>query len=158
MARWLIEPHVARWWKPDWSKGVIAAIEAGDPPPDHIKPYIAVYDGRDAGYVQIYHAMSDGDYWHEEPDVTEKTWAVDFALGEADLVNKKIGREMIHAFSAKVFSETDADRIVSDPQRDNWPCIIAMKRAGYRDKGAIKYVGVNSMHLTLARAMFKEKF
>jgi len=154
--RWLAEPHVRRWWNDDWTTSLFGMVERGEPVPDCTDPFIVEHDGRPIGYIRAYWALRDpSGFWEGIEGVTAGTRGIDFLIGEPDMVNRKLGRAMIHAFAAKLFADPDVDRIVADPQRDNWPCNIALKRAGFRDRGRIDRPGVNALLLTLARGVFK---
>lgn len=150
---WLDAPHVRRWWRADRTDAVIQAIEAGEEAED---AFVAVLDGRRVGYIRGYWAASHPQgFWDGIENVTDATKAIDFLIGETDVVNLKHGRAMIHAFVGGLFQDPSVDRIVADPARDNWPANIALKRIGFRDRGRIDKPGVNAMLLTLARGVFK---
>lgn len=153
---WLEAPHVRRWWHAHWTDSLFEAIERGAVAPDQPDPYVVEVDGQSIGYIQAYWALRDpSGFWQGIEGVTEATRGIDFLIGEPDHVNRKIGRAMIRAFVAKLFQDPVVDRIVADPQRDNWPANIALKRVGFRDRGRLDRPGVNAMLLTLARGVFK---
>lgn len=152
---WLAAPHVKRWWRDAWTDTPFASLQAGEVPDPGLEMLRVDLDGRPVGYAQVYDALGDGTFWHGAEGVTDATRGIDFLIGEAELVNRKIGRVMLRALAAHVFADPSVDRIVTDPHRDNWPCIIALKRAGFRERGRLTVPGVNAMHLTLARGVFK---
>jgi len=150
---WLEAPHVRRWWRADRTDGVIGAAQAGEPA---VGAWMTEIDGNPLGYIRGYPALSHpNELWSGVENVTDKTMALDFLIGAPDMVNKKLGRAMIRAFVIKLFEDPAVDRVVADPARDNWPANIALKRVGFRDRGAINKPGVNAMLLTLARGVFK---
>ena len=153
---WLEAPHVRRWWHAERTDAVIQFIEAGEPGEDVGSACIVELDGRPVGYIRGYWATRHpSGLWDGIENVTDATRAIDFLIGEAGLVNRKLGRAMIRAFVAHLFEDQAVDRIVADPARDNWPANIALKRVGFRDRGRIDKPGVNVMLLTLARGVFK---
>ena len=150
---WLDAPHVRRWWRDDRTDDVISAATAGESAPG---AFIAELDGAVLGYIRWYPALTHPNgLWSGVENVTDKTMALDFLIGTPDRVNRKLGRAMIRAFVIRLFEDPAVDRIVADPARDNWPANIALKRVGFRDRGAINKPGVNAMLLTLARGVFK---
>lgn len=153
---WLEAPHVRRWWRADRTDRVIQSIEVGEPGEEAGEACIVEIEGRPIGYIRGYRAARHpSGFWQGIENVTDATRAIDFLIGEVDLVNLKHGRAMIRAFAARLFEDQDVDRIVADPARDNWPANIALKRVGFRDRGRIDKSGVNAMLLTLARGVFK---
>lgn len=150
---WLEAPHVRRWWRGDRTDDVIGAARAGEPV---VGARMAEIDGNPLGYIRGYPALSHPNgLWSGVENVTDETMALDFLIGAPDMVNKKLGRAMIRAFVINLLEDPTVDRIVADPARDNWPANIALKRVGFRDRGAINKPGVNAMLLTLARGVFK---
>lgn len=157
---WLEAPHVRRWWRANRTDPVIHAIETGGGASQQggeaHDAYIAEMDGRPIGYVRgLWAARHPEGAWDGVENVTDATMAIEFLIGEVDLVNLKHGRAMIRAFAAELFADPGVDRLVADPARDNWPANIALKRVGFRDRGRIDKPGVNAMLLTLARGVFK---
>jgi RimJ/RimL family protein N-acetyltransferase len=153
---WLDAPHVRRWWRTDRTDMVIQLVEEGGDTADGEKAYVAEMNGRPIGYTRGYWAARHyAGLWDGIENVTNATKAIEFLIGDNDLVNKKLGRAMIRAFVVKQFEDQSVDRIVADPARDNWPANIALKRIGFRDRGRIDKPGVNAMLLTLARGVFK---
>lgn len=153
---WLKHQHVRRWWNEAWSAPVLDGLEHGTGVPEWIDSYVVKWDSLLIGYIQARRALGDpGGYWKNVDDVTGATIAVDFLIGEGAQINRKLGRVMLNRFTGMLFNDPDIDRIVSAPQRDNWPANIALKRAGFRDRGAITKPGVNCMFLSLARSVYK---
>lgn len=150
---WLDAPHVRRWWNADRTDGVISAAMGGE---TETGACMVEDDGEAFGYIRGYPALSHPNgLWFGIENVTDKTMALDFLIGMPDRVNGKLGRAMIRAFVIRIFEDPAVDRIVAGPARDNWPANIALKRVGFRDRGAINKPGVNAMLLTLARGVFK---
>jgi RimJ/RimL family protein N-acetyltransferase len=153
---WLNAPHVRRWWRADRTDPVFQGFEVGEALPPGHDAFIAKLDGRPVGYIAGYWASRHPSRaWDGVENVTKMTKAIDFLIGDSDLVNRKKGRVMIRSFVTKVFKEPGVDRGVADPARDTWPANIVLKRIGFRDRGRIDKPGVNAMLLTLARGVFK---
>lgn len=150
---WLEAPHVRRWWRGDRTDEVIRAVEAGGV---ETGARIVEVDGVPLGYIRGYRALAHPEgFWDGIENVTDATMAIDFLIGDPERENRKLGRAMIRDFVIQLFEDPLVDRVVADPARDNWPANIALKRVGFRDRGAIRKPGVNAMLLTLARGVFK---
>lgn len=153
---WIQMPHVARWWKPPWTGPVITALRAGAAVPDWIRPWRIDLDGRAIGYAQDYAVTQDAEAWGgEEGLYGPGTRGVDLFIGEPDAVNRKHGRVAIRSLASRLFAEPGVDRLVTDPHPDNWACIIAFKRAGFRERGRRQFPGGPVMVLTAAKAVWR---
>ncbi|MBO6559359.1 MAG: GNAT family N-acetyltransferase [Nisaea sp.] len=151
--RWLVAPHVARRTYRLFSDIVETLEDVLRDPLAGL--FIAELDDRPIGLVHVYKAQGD-QRWAGVADVTERTRAIDFLIGATDMVNKKLGRRMLNALAAQVFRDPGIDRIVVCPHADNWPAIIALKRAGFREKGRHPDAALNAMYLTVTPATLKK--
>ncbi len=154
LERWIAAPHVVRWWKPALTAGVIAALRAGDAPPAGTRPWRIDLDGVPVGYAQDYDPARPGDGWSEVEGVGAGTRGLELLIGEADAVNRRHGRAAIRLLAARLFAESGTDRLVSGPHPDNWPAVIAFKRAGFRERGRRQFPSGPVMVLTAARAVW----
>ena len=140
--RWLNEPGVVRWWEGDdvsW-EGVVkdysTAGRAGDP----CEHWIAVVDGRDVGWIQLWDVQT-------EPDEVAPWWAlgvdrtaagIDYLLGASVDRGKGIGASMIRAFSEDAFARhPECTQLCAAPYEDNTASWKALERAGYRYLGDV---------------------
>lgn len=149
---WLAAPHVARWWPPERSAPVLDALRGGRPLPPGLDAWRIDVDRRPVGYAQVSRIAAD---WAAAEGIGAGTLAVELLIGEADAVNRKLGREAIRALSAELFARPGTDRLVASPHPDNWGAIIAFKRAGYRERGRRQLRAGPVMLLTAAKAVWK---
>ena len=152
---WLAAPHIVRWWKPAWTAPVLAALRAGEPAPGSVRPWRIDLDGRPVGYSEDYDLARDGGAWDGVEDVGPGTRGIDLLIGEADAVNRKLGRAAIRALATRLFAEPGIDRLVAAPHPDNWAAVIAFKRAGFRERGRRQFPAGPVMVLTAAKAVWK---
>ena len=87
MARWLAEPHVAKWWGDDPQQN-LADIE------DHIdsisvEPFIVELDGKPIAYLQSYDPHMEDD--HPYQDQPFGTLGIDLSIGDPALIGKGHG-------------------------------------------------------------------
>lgn len=149
---WLIAAHVTRWAHKMFSR-IGAALERLHSDRE-AELLIAEIDGRPAGCVYVYSAHGDL-CWSAIPDVTSQTRAIDFLIGEPDLLNRKWGQAMLRALCFRVFEDPGIDRVVACPHADNWPAVIALKRVGFRGKGRHPDPAMNAMYLSVTPATLK---
>lgn len=126
LARWLRQPHVARWWSP--AEDALAEIAQALAEPQ-VQPYIVLIDGREAGYIQRYdpHA-EDG---HPYTDQPVGTVGIDQFIGEPDLVGRGHGPAFIARFVEQC-AALGASFVVTDPDPSNAVAIRAYEKAGFR--------------------------
>src|SRR5579872_4541802 len=136
MHRWLNEPGVVRWWEGDdvsWEGVVRQYGSANTDPGEH---WLAVLDGREAGWIQCYAAADYPDEsapWFEL-GVDRGAAGIDYLLGSPDDRGRGVGAEMIRAFvSDVVFGLHPAwSEVCAAPHVENAASCGALERAGFR--------------------------
>jgi aminoglycoside 6'-N-acetyltransferase len=132
--RWLLEPHVKRWWddgvKTPYPDAEIddyrAAIEGRDP----TYRYVALIDGRPAGLLQHYRIA---DEYAEALDLGEDAIGVDLFIGAAELLGRGHGPAVLRQFLRDVaFPFHGIDVCVIGPSVRNTAAIRAYEKAGFR--------------------------
>ena len=136
MRRWLLEPHVKRWWDdgvkipyPDAEiEEYREAIEGKDP----TYRYVAHIDARPVGMFQHYLIADDPEY-AAALGLAEDAIGVDLFIGEADLIGRGHGPAMLRQFLREVaFPFHGLDVCVIGPSVKNTPAIRAYEKAGFR--------------------------
>lgn len=155
LLKWLDAPHVKRWWKPHWTAPVVEALQNGEAPPDWMRCWRIDYEGRAIGYAHDYDVTQDGGVWDNEPDIGPGVRGIDLLIGEAEFINRKLGREAMRVLTKTLFETGEVERTISDPHPDNWPAIIAFKKVGYRERGRRQLPSGSIMLLTAAKAIWK---
>jgi aminoglycoside 6'-N-acetyltransferase len=141
--RWLLEPHVARWWddgtKAPYPDAEIAdyreAILGNDP----TYRYLAVIDRRPVGLFQHYRIRDSPEY-AEALALGEDAVGVDLFIGAAELVGRGHGAPMLRQFLRDIaFPFHNLEVCVIGPSVKNVPAIRAYEKAGFH---ALKEVQV----------------
>lgn len=125
VAKWLAEPHVAKWWRAPETE--LASIEEAMNSIE-TRPMIVELDGHPIGYLQSYDPHSQGG--HPYQDQPKGTLGVDISIGVAELIGKGHGTAIIRQLAAELFAN-GARRIVIDPDPENRQAIGAYEKAGF---------------------------
>ena len=130
VARWLVQPHVARWW-PDAKRQEEKIRRWREEP--WIEPYLIFLDRRPIGYIQTYdpEPAPDGDGFGQLPG----TRGIDLFIGEADQIGIGHGTAVIRRMAEQLLAEPGVVRVIGDPALDNQASIRAFEKAGFRDMG-----------------------
>ena len=144
--RWLKAPHVTRWTHRVFST-ISGALDSA-PSDTETTLFIVEHAGQAIGCAHVYGAAGDP-RWKAITDVTGRTRAIDFLIGESDFLNRKNGQALLRGLARQIFRDPEIDRIVACPYPDNWPAVIALKRAGFREKGRHPDSAMNAMYLTV---------
>ena len=135
--RWLLEPHVRRWWNDDpeehdYPEGTLAewrkAIRGEDP----TDMFVIALDGRPIGMLQSYRVQDYPDYVEEVGELAEIALSLDLFIADPELIGKGHGPALIRAFLAEAFDRYGVSYAVIGPSRANVPAIRAYEKAGFR--------------------------
>ncbi|KRB63012.1 aminoglycoside adenylyltransferase [Rhizobium sp. Root708] len=125
VAKWLAEPHVAKWW--DAPEKALPSIEKSMKS-IVTRPMIVEMDGQPIGYLQSYDPhLEDGHPYQDQP---KGTLGIDISIGIPELVGKGHGTAIIRQFTSELFAG-GARRIVIDPDPQNRQAIRAYEKAGF---------------------------
>jgi aminoglycoside 6'-N-acetyltransferase len=137
VARWMTQPHVARWWH---DRGDLAAVQEHYLPAiDGLEPtevFIIEVDGRSVGLIQRY-LIDDYPQWaaavRATGTVDSATAAgIDYLVGEPAMTRQGVGSAAIVGFTADTFVRYgQVDAVVAAPQQANPGSWRALERAGF---------------------------
>jgi len=134
--RWLLEPHVRRWWddgvKMPYPEAEIEEYRDAMQGKDPTYRYVATIDDRPAGMFQHYRISDSPDY-ADVLALDEDAVGVDCFIGEADLIGRGHGPLMLREFLRDVaFPFHRIGVCVIGPSVNNAPAIRAYEKAGFR--------------------------
>nr|WP_259375172.1 GNAT family N-acetyltransferase [Piscinibacter sakaiensis] len=135
---WLARPHVARWWGPAETLDELHAdfVEpAGEP--RATEAFIVSIGDRPIGFLQCYWVQGSGDGWWED-ETDPRARGIDQFLADAEDLGRGLGRAMIRAFVGRLFAETEASVVQTDPRPDNLRAIRCYRAAGFADVGPVE--------------------
>jgi aminoglycoside 6'-N-acetyltransferase len=136
--RWLLEPHVRRWWhddpkEADYPEGTLrdwAQAIRGEDPTDM---FLIQIDGRPIGVLQSYRVQDYPDYVAELGELAETAASLDLFIGEPGLVGMGHGPALIREFLLRLaFERYGVSYCVIGPARANVAAIRAYEKAGFR--------------------------
>ena len=135
--RWLMEPHVRRWWNDDpherdYPEGTLEewreAIRGEDP----TDMFMIELDGLPIGVIQSYRVDSYADYVAELGELPAAALSLDVFIGEPELIGKGHGAALLRAFLPAAFERYGLDYAVIGPARANVAAIRSYEKAGFR--------------------------
>ena len=135
--RWLLEPHVRRWWNDDpeehdYPEGTLdewrKAIRGEDP----TDMFVIQMDARPIGVMQSYRVDSDPDYVAQLGALAEPAFSLDVFIGEPDLIGKGHGPALMRAFLPPMFERYGVEYCVIGPSRSNVAAIRSYEKVGFR--------------------------
>ena len=149
---WVETPHVHRWWLDSWSDKAYQDIS--DIAKDLFVDSSMIIRIRDIpiGLSQVYSSLSSF-----ETVLSFDECGIRFFIGDPTYLKQKIGTAVINELVKEIFQKTQFERIICEPQADNWPAIITLKRAGFRDHGRVKRPNFNLVRLSLVRSLHRQQ-
>jgi RimJ/RimL family protein N-acetyltransferase len=128
---WLLEPHVALWWKPDDLDDL-----------EDIEPWLLLVDGRPAGFFQTVDIDADPHYAAAcaGVGVGPSAGGLDYYLGPADLLDRGIGSLAIGRFAREVVLGRHPHWVAAcaGPDPANGRSRRALEKAGFELAGRIE--------------------
>ena len=133
VADWLDRPHWRPWWgEPAEEYEINREMGEGA---DRTEPYVILLDGRDAGYIQMWHIddYRSGDWLLTHPwlaELPEDCVGVDLSLANASDLGRGIGQAALREFVSRLV-ERGFREIVIDPDPENLRAVNAYRKAGF---------------------------
>jgi aminoglycoside 6'-N-acetyltransferase len=135
--RWLLQPHVRRWWnddphETDYPQGTLdewmTAVRGEDP----TDMFVIHMDDRPIGVIQSYRVDAYPDYVAELGELREPAFSLDVFIGEPDLIGRGIGPALLRDFLRMAFEKYGLDYAVIGPARSNVAAIRSYEKVGFR--------------------------
>ncbi|MBC8537049.1 GNAT family N-acetyltransferase [Feifania hominis] len=116
LRRWLYEPHVARWFPRP--QGWLDEARRRRDTFSFIRHFIAQWEDGPVGFCQYYEYARSGESWQGDIPLAG-TYSIDYLIGERQALGRGLGRRMVSALLERVRRETNARRVIVQPERDN---------------------------------------
>jgi aminoglycoside 6'-N-acetyltransferase len=136
LARWFTAEHVAPWWR---EAADVAAIEERYGPTidgaDLAEVFVVELDGVAIGLAQWYR-VADNPIWRRAlapSGFGEEAGSIDYLIGEAALLGKGLGPQVIEQFLNEVWPRyPEIAAVVTSTSTDNRRSWRALEKAGFR--------------------------
>jgi len=132
--QWTQASHVAPWWwsHADTYEKFVDEFSPSAQAKECQYPYMVFVDGEPVGYIHYYCADKlCKECWEKYGKPGAGTVGMDLVIGDASLTRRGLGTRIVDAFVTKIFSETDATRIIADPTPANTAAIRCFAKAGF---------------------------
>ncbi len=151
---WRRRPHVMKWWGEMSVEDLHKEFEKEMADP-LVERYVACLtgptgEGRDFAFVQVCDAHGASDGWW--PDATPGTWAIDYLIGEPDLIGQGLGTALIAQFTRDLLARPGAHTVTADPEPENIASIRACEKAGFIQAGKVDTPDGLAMLMVKSRA------
>jgi RimJ/RimL family protein N-acetyltransferase len=135
--RWLLMPHVRRWWnddpdEDDYPEGTLAEWRTAIRGEDPTEISVIALDGRPIGIIQSYRVQDYPDYVAELGDLPAPAVSIDLFIGEPELIGKGHGTALLRAFLPLAFERYALDYCVIGPSKANAAAIRSYEKVGFR--------------------------
>jgi len=131
ITEWMNRPHVAEYWKLDWSSARLEEYLVAQQDADISRPCLGLVGGTPVSYWEIYRPMADPlgqAYPAHEDDL-----GVHVLIGEARLTGMGLGTLLLRAVRDGLFgADSGCGRIVAEPDVRNVASVRAFIKAGFR--------------------------
>lgn len=116
LKKWLNRPHVAAWYEHplDW----IDEAEKRHDEFHWLHHFIVELNGIAIGFCQYYDCNDAEEDWYGTIDLNG-AYSIDYLIGEVFFLNKGYGKAIINALMQKLKTETDAKRVLAQPDPRN---------------------------------------
>jgi pimeloyl-ACP methyl ester carboxylesterase/RimJ/RimL family protein N-acetyltransferase len=130
---WVKKPHIAQWWKSDTYEKFVEKYQPQIITANYCLPFIMYINEKPIGYIQYCLAdKADDGWWCKQHGQPAGTIGMDIIIGETDYVGKGFGPMLIKKFAEKIFTETNAPKIIIDPDTTNQAAIRCYEKVGFK--------------------------
>lgn len=124
--KWLKLPQVARWY----TDGEAWLAEVQGKEYQWISHFVAICGGKAIGFCQYYEYKRGGEDFHGDINV-DGVYSIDYMIGEPQYLMLGLGKAIVVELVKKVFSETDANKIIVKPDEHNLASRKTLLSAGF---------------------------
>lgn len=132
VARWMVEPHVARWYLAGSSvEQEVDALRQSVAGVQRVHALLVESEGVPVGWCQWYGCDVDPE-WAADMGAELRDVGVDYAIGKPDFVGRGLGTTLVGALVRLVRAERPDVAFVSDPDARNLPSRRVLEKNGFR--------------------------
>lgn len=125
-SHWLHKAYIRKWYNEpeDW----LMEVRSGEF--SFIHHFIVEEDGHPIGFCQYYDYAIPGEDWHGTFDISD-TYSIDYLIGDETFLGKGYGKRIIEHLTSKIFEETNAKKIIVQPDDENKASRNTLLSAGF---------------------------
>ncbi|MFH1831676.1 MAG: GNAT family N-acetyltransferase, partial [bacterium] len=129
---WVKKPHVAPWWYSDMYEKFVEKNKPEKLISNYVYPFIIYINNKPIGYIHYYIAVkAENGWWMESLGQPVETVGMEIFIGQTEYVGKGIGTIVVKKFVEKIFKETNAPKIIVDPELKNMAAVRCYEKAGF---------------------------
>ncbi len=116
LEKWLNKDYVIKWYvEPEaWLHEVKERFNEFK----FVSHYIVTLNEKPIGFCQYYTCSDAGEDWYG--DITlNGTYSIDYLIGEEEYLGKGFGKSIVYLLTQKIFSLSNAKKIIAKPEFDN---------------------------------------
>ena len=136
LCRWLVQPHVQRWWADDASPEAVerdygSTVDGTEP----AEVFIAWRDGQPFGLAQRFRIAAYPEYVRALAPLTEvpqEAWSIDYFVGEPSDTGRGRGTAMLEAFTRQLWrDQLSASALIVPVHVQNIASWRALEKTGF---------------------------
>jgi aminoglycoside 6'-N-acetyltransferase len=132
VARWMAEPHVARWYLAGSSvEEEVDDLRQSVTGLQPVHALLVLEDDAPVGWCQWYHCDVDPE-WAADMGAEPGEVGVDYAIGEPDVVGRGLGTALVGTLVRRVRAERPDVAFVSDPDARNLASRRVLEKNGFQ--------------------------
>lgn len=128
MRKWLEESHISKWFEHPGSW--IKEIELRAAEYSFIHHFIMEQDSHPFGFCQYYKYAEGGEEWQGTVPI-DGTYSIDYLIGDTDFLSRGYGAETVKLLTERIAVDTDARRVIVQPEPYNLRSRNTLLSAGY---------------------------
>ena len=127
--KWLYLPHVKRWYHntEEWLGELSERFDRYA----FITHLMVVVNDETVGFCQFFPIEVKGQKWYGSIPM-KNTYSIDYLIGNVNYLSKGLAPKIIQLLTKKILSETNAKRIIVQPEEENLKSRRALINAAYQ--------------------------
>jgi RimJ/RimL family protein N-acetyltransferase len=129
LENWLSKDYIKKWYHEpeEW----LAEVRDRFGKFAFIKHNLVLCDKVPIGFCQYYTCVDAAEDWYGDLPL-DGTYSIDYLIGEEAFLGKGLGKAIIELLINEVFSTTDAQRIIVQPELENTPSCKTLLASGFQ--------------------------
>ena len=152
---WLGSDHVKPYWQLDRPRHQFRERLTEKFADDHLTPYVGCLNHVPMSYWECYRAADDDVANHYDADPTDR--GVHLLIGPEEYLGHGYARPLLRAVVAMQFENSEAERVIAEPDVRNDRAIRVFERCGFESEGEFRFeeAGKDAVLLVCERERFE---